>query len=1163
MSNDFINNNKFTTEQAVAVKNNYGNVLVSASAGSGKTKVLIGRIINLILDKKCKVKDLLVVTFTNAAADEMKARLKQELIKYNLLEELDDLNNADIFNLHKFCSKLIKEFFYKVSLDSSFNILAENEADYLLAECVEKSIVECVNDIEFQKLFESYNKNRNFLEFKKVIYKIHKFLQACEDTTTWLNDVLENSYNLATDNRALKFLNDYYVKEIQYAIDAFAKLQMQISGQGLEKLEDACLKCKQSAAMFLNKNFIENFENLSTEFDLPTIYGKAKNEEEKEYRQMYSAAKKQLQTAIDEYKKSCPFNSFLEIENALKINKNKVLKIIDFVNFANQKYMLAKQKINVLDFSDLEQYALKVLNDETVLNTIKERYKYIFVDEYQDTNSLQEKILGLITRGDNLFMVGDVKQSIYGFRFCNPQIFIDKYNKFENSLTDTNFLVNLNKNFRSDNSVLDFCNFVFSGIMTKETCGIDYSKTSMFTSGKNVENSQQNMPDIKISVFPEYRQENEIASGLYDIVSEKYAIEENKLDKQILFVANQIKELLNSEIFDENLNCFRKICYKDIAILSRNRSTTIKRIVDVFKQIKIPVNASYKTKLFESDCVNLVLNYLRVLDNFYQDIPLYCLLNSFLYNLSEEELAVIKLNTPSCKFFYENVLEFYENQTNADMLSQKILNKLGVFFKDVKRLTSQKEKLTLIELVLNVLNELEIENYFLKTENSEAVQNIKMFVEFIKSSGFNSVCDLLFYIDNYGADKTFDKNITDGENSVCVTTIHASKGLEYPIVFIIDAGNKFSNSIARENLVMDLDLGISTSFIDINSRTEQDMPTTKGIKLKKKLFEKQEEMRLLYVALTRAKTKLFVVGSCDVEKITPLTSTGDIMNKNSYMSWILGLLTEGQIQALIHNNHLTVNYSGSKFLFTLENEYQTCNEEKLTLPNIDFNTQLIKNYLNFKPQQSEEKLRYTVTEILQTEGEEQQENNFVFKLNDASQEIDYSKLGTIYHEIMQKIPFENTSFMDCKKEIPKLINFYRTTLTEKENFSEKEIETAVYILGEFLNKGDRVYKEVGFHLYDTSNTIGLGTGENKVAVQGVVDLIIERDNEVFILDYKTSRLKSETEFIKKYQKQLDLYALAVSKFFKKPVSKKIIYSFYLNRLIFVWQFDKMSYTKHA
>ena len=1151
MANDFIKNNKFTYEQSVAVKNDYGNVLVSASAGSGKTKVLIGRIINLILEKKCKVKDLLVVTFTNAAADEMRSRLKQELIKYNLLDELDDLNNADIFNLHKFCSKIIKEFFFEVGLDNCFGVLAENEADYLLAECVEKSIIECVNDTEFQNLLEGFNKNRNYVDFKKTIFKIHKFLKSTEDSTLWINNVLSNSFEVNNNNKALSFLNNYYVEEILDACNLLKQLLIYCNEDDFEKIRSAINGCLEIGEKFTNNNFLENFEVLKLEFEFPSIFGKNKSEEEKDLRQKFSEIKGKLKTAIEDYKKAVPYNSLEGLKFALKNNSQKVLKLIDFVNLVDSKYSELKQKFNNLDFNDLEQYALQILSKQNILEIIKNRYKYIFVDEYQDTNSLQEKLLTLISNGDNLFMVGDVKQSIYGFRFCNPQIFIDKYNKFQNSLTDTNLLINLNKNFRSIPDVLNFCNYIFSGVMTKQSCGIDYLEGSMFVSGKNVENFNREGANINIAIFPEEKTESEIANGIYDIKKEKFTSQENDLDRQIYYIANQIKNLLSEEIFDESLNAYRKIRFSDIAILSRNRSKTIERVSNLFKQLNIPVNATFKTKLFESESVNLILNYLRLLDNFYQDIPLYSVLNSFIYNLTEGELALIKLAYKNSKFFYESINDFYnKNLIETDLNTVAINNKLSVFFDDINKLTITKEKLSLNEIVNKILNDLNIINYYLLTENLEESKNIEMFLNFVKESGFESINELLFYLDNFGLDKTFDKTIVDSENSVVLTTIHASKGLEYPIVFVIDMGSKFSLATMHESLIMDLELGLSTSYVDLETREQKDVPTTKGIKLKKKQFEVQEEMRILYVALTRAKEKLFLVGEFNLENIKELSTAWDILSRNSYFSWILGLLSENQANSLIQNGNLTVNFEGSKFKFTIENLVIEESGQNTLDIKADFNTQFIKNYLNFKPQKSEEKLRYTVTEIL-NEDNDSQNLNYAFTLENSENDIDYSKLGTIYHEIMQKIEFEKLSFMDCKKEIAKLLNFYKNQLKENEVLDEKQIETAVYNLGELVNKSDNVYKEVGFHLFDNAQNLNLSKGENKVAVQGVVDLIIERQNEIIILDYKTSRLKNENDFIKKYKKQLDLYALAVSKFFKKPVSKKIIYSFYLNRLIFL------------
>ncbi len=1153
MANDFLKNERFTNSQFEAVKNDYGNVLVSASAGSGKTKVLIGRIVNLLVEKKCKIKDLLVVTFTNAAADEMKARLKQELIKYNMLDELDDLNNADIFNLHKFCSKVIKEFFFEIGLDSSFGVLSENEADYLLADCVEKSIIERINDTEFQMLLESFNKDRNYLSFKKTVFKIHKFLGAVQDNTLWTHEVLNNSFELSDNNKALKFLNDYYTSKLQDLNKSIKSLK--INCENYEKLYNACQEIENAIQKFFNKTFTQNFETLKCKFNFPIMRGKAKDEEEQFLRQKYSNIKKQVQTIIEAFGECCDFNTLDEVKFNLNQNKNKVLKLLDFVNFVNNKYSLLKQKFNNLDFSDLEQYALKILQNDNILEIIKERYKYIFVDEYQDTNSLQEKLLSLISKGDNLFMVGDVKQSIYGFRFCNPQIFIDKYKRFENSLSDTNFLINLNKNFRSQREILEFCNFIFSRIMTDETCALNYSSSSMFESGKD--NLKSNKPLVNIAIFNEEKTEKEQAKGLYTLQEVDNQLDAS-LDNQIVYIANQIKILLGEQIYDDNLKAYRQIQFSDIAILSRNRSKTLARINQIFNKIKIPVNASYKTKLFESEHVNLILNYLKILDNFYQDIPLYSVLNSFIYGFTENDLSLIKLKETNCKFFYENIEYFYSKKTES-LEEEAILNKLTKFYTDLSALKKIKERVSLIELLDEILFNFSVEEYYVQNEDTEGAQNIKLFYDFVKTSGFESVHELLFYIENFGQDKSFDKNITDSDNSVTLTTIHSSKGLEYPIVFLIDCGSKFSNSSLKENFVMDLDLGISTTFVDTQSHIMRDVPTTKGIKLKKKLFELQEEMRLLYVALTRPKNMLYLVGEIDLENVKEFESSTDILSQNSYYSWILGLLTPEQLYTLSTLKKLIINYNDCKFEFNVLEKIDIDMSVQENLIDINFNTKIIKDFLNYNPPISSNKLRYTVTEILNEE-ENEEKLNYVYKLPQKDVEIDYSKVGTIYHEIMQKLDLQNKTVLELKREIPCLVEEYNKNLNDLEKINEKQIENTLYSLVDIVDKNDKLYKEVGFHLYESANNLNLGTSQEKVAVQGVVDLIIEKENEIYVLDYKTSRLKHEKDFVAKYKKQLDLYAISVSKFFKKPVSKKIIYSFYLNRLIFVWQFAKISYT---
>lgn len=1156
MSSEFIKNNKFTEEQKKAVGLTYGNVLISASAGSGKTKVLVSRILNLLIEKKCKVKDLLVVTFTNAAADEMKARLKQELINYNLTEELDDLNNADIFNLHKFCSKIIKEYFYLVNLDSSFGVLSENEADFLLAQTVEKCIKEHVNDTAFQNLLESFNENRSDNLFKKTIYKIYKFLGSIDNKEKWLHNILNNNFSLNNNNNALNFLNEYYAKRFEILNQNLTTLNYEALSLQMETLVNIIQDMKNICTKINQNSLLENFDFIKNIPSLPALRIKVNNEDEESLKQELSKQKAEFKKLIDEFKETLNFENKEKLNQALEKNKKVLVCLLNFVEEVKQNYTKTKQRFNNLDFEDLEEYALLILNNDSIAQNIKDKYKYVFVDEYQDTSALQEKLISKITTGDNLFMVGDVKQSIYGFRQCNPQIFLNKFNKFERSLSDLNNLILLNKNFRSDSFILEFCNFIFSKIMTQETCGLNYEQTSMFTAGKNaVRPDSLNSPLVSINIFNKEKQDEEdaIALGLYDLKQDTLQEKENKLKNQCEFIALKIKELLNQEIYDEDLKDFRKIMYQDIAVLSRNRSKTLQALVDYFRQVNIPINASYKTLLFQNPSIALLINYLKLIQNARNDLPLYGVLNSFIYKLNEDELALIREQTNKT-YFYEAVQEYYDKFLSVNDLSytaNQIGQKLTGFYEDLKYFKSQNKILPIKDLILEVLNRFEFEDCLQTAGDLNGIDNIKLFLEFIDSSSFSNIQDMLFFIDNFGKDKMVDKNIVESENSVTLTTIHASKGLEYKIVFLIDIGNKFSTQSLRDNFVLDSDLGFSCSYFDIENHEKTDLPTTRAIKLKKKEFELQEEMRLLYVALTRPKNMLFCVGETDLQNIKPIDNPADILNTNSYLGWLVGVLNYNQLETLKNNGNVNVSYNGFSFSYNVADNINNITSDIKELPSLDCDINALQKYLDFNEIYSQDKLRYTVTEILNADNQTEEEYNYVFTLDNKESDIDYSRIGTVYHEIMQKVLNQETDGIDIVSLVNKTLNFYKDEKDIIKHIKEQEIINAVENIKNILSVNSKLHKEVGFHLYESGLALGVGNSQDKVAVQGVVDLIIENQDDIYILDYKTSRLNSGKDFIKKYEKQLDLYAKAVSKFFKKPVTKKIIYSFYLNTLFFV------------
>lgn len=1136
-------NVNFTEEQQQVISHKTGNLLVSASAGSGKTKVLIAKIVDYILNDYAKLKDILVVTFTNDASQEIKSRLSNEISnsqKEKLLAQLDDLSTSDILTFDKFCIKVIREFGYKIGVNTNFGVCDAGMSKVFQSRALDNVLAKHNKnfDANFAHILDFFYDSRSIEQLKVNIINLYAFLRSKSVEIDHYKNLLNETYSQNFDNNIItKFYNEKLLETADYYKTELKKLF--VDAQAINSV-NVCDVLNSSIGFLssFGSDVEDNIKMLSLGNSLGAINTRKLEDNEKLIAEKYGVLRADCNKRLAVFAGCFGQIGIDQVKKDLSNSKDILFGILNLIEEFDIEYQKIKKNYAVLDFADLEKLANNILQDQSISDELKNKYKYIFIDEYQDTNDMQESIIKNITTGENLCMVGDVKQSIYRFRQAEPKIFVNKYRLYKDMQNGK--VIELNKNFRSRVGVLEFANLVFDKIMTEKTADLDYKHTAELECGMECEDAGK--VEVIVLNKPQRRKSEVVREcDIYSVKNAEMTFDETtQIQKEAFVVAKKIKELVGSEIYDAKLKAKRPVTFADIAILSRKKANTILQIREVLKQQNIPATCSFSDQLFENFDVQIIINILKVINNSQNDIPLVSSLTSHFGKLSFDDVAKIRSKFPNEKYFYQAVLKY---QTE---IKDEITNKLNIFFAKIDRYRQVAYNKNLCELIVQIVNDEDFETYFAMNNTTEDFENhMHLLVQNIGELKDYSLVQYLNYVDTFASESVFEENIKDSEDAVAIGTIHASKGLEYPIVFLIDAGGKFSDQSLRNKILMENDFGFACNNFNFEKRVSYASPVTIGEKLKIKEEEKKEEMRLLYVALTRAQNNLYVVGSADDIKFAQ--SEFEIKMCGSYLSWILSALSFDEIETLKTKHSFKKQLKNSKVLFSVENS--NCDfvtQQNELKPEKAFNCSDTMEILNHKFTHSKLLKKQSVTQIMQSE--QTYTTHFVEDGAETKSE-DALLIGTEYHKFMQYLDFSKPS--EIEEQISKLVDCGVLSLKEIENVELQKIKTAIQKLNEIISFDDKVLKEQKFLSYFPANLLVNTNETERVLVQGIADLIIIKPNGIYLVDYKTSRLKSEADFAKKYKTQLDIYAKAIENFYQKPVVKKYIYSFSLNKLIII------------
>lgn len=1034
---------EWTAEQKKIIGYGAGNLLVSASAGSGKTTVMLGRVLRLI-EEGYSLKKMLVSTFTVSAADDMRAKLAERLREKTAetgdrryADELEYLPYADICTLHKWCQKLIRKYFYVTGDDPAFELAEENECSVMRAEAVTRALEEAAEDPGFEAVCRPYIRRRSNAPLKRMILGILSFADAQPSAEEWLSHAAD-AYSDGESCR--EFLASVAAEKFASIAEEADRLEEAAKRLGLDKAARLIDELRAKAAgADIKYTVARGISAIKPEFD-------------------------ELKKRVEKY--TCFLD---EVNSARDVEAARDARLfLSVARRAGELYAEAKAEKGKLDFADLERRARIILSSPEG-EEVRASLTHVFIDEYQDINPLQESIINLAGK-DNLFFVGDIKQSIYAFRNCTPSAFAAK----REELSAGGGTVELNKNYRSEAGILRFANALFSRIMTSRFGGVDYAETACFVTEKSDgdDKSVEIIMTEKPCAVKEKTDFSEVYSVRDHIASEKRGKREAEADA----VTEKIVELLETRSCDE------------IAVLVRSRGALSDMIARNLRQIGVPVSLSSKLGVSDGRINSLLLSYLRLLDNFRDDVSLAAVMRSRIGGFSDARLASIRASHPECAYFYECVLK---EESDPD---------IAAFLADVRGYTELAGYMTVGGLAGRITSDKKL--FFTAMSENLGISKADGLGRLLAQ--MNSYGGTLSeYLEYLSANEPY-VDVPPQPGSVRIMTVHASKGLEFPVVLMCGLGSQF-RSDADGGVIADGDFGLGLS-----SRVAETGETIPSLPLlaareRKKRAELEEEMRVLYVALTRARDKsVLFLPDADYKPKNPDEC-------GCYADWIYpSAVAHGFVRGV---KHIDADFAPSVPATVNERTLEKM-REYLTAPFAGKAREIKKSVTGLLTEIDDDGEKYSPPALI-VDGEYD---------GQGDRETAMAR-GTAFHACLEA--FDYSMPFDAQSE----------RLSEIENIGlvdKNKLAAAFDAIGE-ETRGAEIYREQPF-LFFADNIEGADDG---VLLQGVIDLLAVRGNEAEIIDYKTGFVTDDRR--EKYERQLNVYAAAVEKVLGLKVTKKKIY----------------------
>ena len=1233
--------NKWTLHQQTAIDVRDKDILVAAAAGSGKTAVLVERIIQRLMDPNDSIDILkfLVVTFTNAAAAEMRSRIAAGLakkqqetsdpqLKNRLETQLILLSGASISTLHGFCQNLIRQYIHKIGWEPDFRLLNDTESSLLKEDILDQTLEEYYlkGNPDFLELADSHGGNADDRILRSLILNLHELSLSQPWPEDWLKKTADQFSTCTIEDFSETLWGQVLLSHANLILDECEQLLFGMNEEAARRErtygetfsnDGETLRILRAALSQGWDNFSDALAQLKFQTAQWGVSAKNSSEEEQEDKAFFESLRALIKSRTDSLKKLFPRSSKELLGDLRAVAPELTLLSQITIAFAG-KYQEAKIADGLADFSDLEHGALSLLRSDDaspenpnqpseVALELCEKYKEILVDEYQDTNSVQESIISLLCdHGDAYrFQVGDVKQSIYKFRLAEPALFLRKYHSYPNS--DDAQRILLNQNFRSRKEILQGINFICAQLFQKDTAELDYGSDESLNSGADFPdwNDQTLAGPIELHLLEKETEELEAEE---DNSSDPLLDEDGEFRREAHLAAQLIREWYDKEklVYDKKKKEYRPFQWRDAVILLRSVKGRTPDLLEVLRSYEIPCHADVDEGYFTETEVQVLLSTLATIDNPYQDIHLASTLRSPMAHFTEPELAQIRLCQPQGAFW-----ESLQIACTAEHLPESLRHRLEKFLSQYRSWREFSRRESVPALIRKVLSDTLYDSWVTAlpggTLRAANLRTLQERAQEFENSGMRGLFRFLRFIDKLrekGADWGPARVLGEGENLVRILSIHKSKGLEFPAVILLNLGKKFNTQDLHGPILFHKTLGAGPYRTDLNLRYRYPTAPRHAIQIQTDRENKAEELRVLYVALTRAEEKLVLIGSgknlpkkiafASLQAIYSMADSADddmnyrlpagfVLSGKSYLDWLLlavarhkdmlPLLSKvnapftGEVldddtpwkieiheQLLDPNDHSRKEFPEKQYLqnrLPLPTTGQTDissllnwhydHQDAVGKPGKTSVTELKRRLDWFEREDTIPELNHTKTIRTETD-----RPRFIQELSGLTP----AEKGTQLHSLMQHLDFSRADNLEnLKSQIASLVE--KGLLPDKgtDDLPLAAIVTLVNSpLGQRLSAGI-MHRELPFSaLVPAEKLLPQWQGlKEPILIQGVVDLLLEEPDGYVLLDYKSDRLGNDEDFRQRYQHQLDLYREALGPILQKPIKEIWLYSFHHSR----------------
>ena len=1247
---------QWTKEQQEVIRLRDRNILVSAAAGSGKTAVLVERILSKITDNThpADIDRLLIMTFTRAAAGEMKERISA-VIEKALGEDPDNehlqrqttlLHAAQITTIDGFCAYIIRNYFHLIGLDPGYRTADEGELKLLRGDVVKALLEEhyAQKDEKFQKFVECFATGKSDENLGDLIQKLYEMAMSNPFPEEWLQ----------------KCLGDYRIESLEELRETeWMKMLWDAVGDELQEAEllirEARNVCAEADGPYLYEDalnsdliLVRDLQELAEKRDyngtvkvlvkpaFARLSTKKALDVEEQKKQRVKELRDEEKGILKELGQRYFQSSEEEILEMIRYVREPIEMLIELTIQFMEQFGMAKREKNILDFTDMEHFALQILMTKDgeeihmsqAARELSAKYDEVLVDEYQDSNFVQEllttAVSGWINQKKNIFMVGDVKQSIYRFRLARPELFMEKYKSYSTEEAKEQ-RIDLHKNFRSRAQVLESVNFIFRQIMGEDLGGVTYDKDAALYPGASFpEGESEEFVKTEVLLIEKDGEELADVQESADAGAQGSQMElenQNAQELEALAIAQRIQEIVGKEqIVDKETREYRSVEYGDIVILLRTAYGWAETFREVLASQGIPVYCTSRTGYFSALEIVTVLNYLKVCDNPLQDIPLMGVLRSPIVGCTSQELAELRIHYPK-GLLYESLTAYVGESSKTDFLTEKdfLKLKLSNFLQLLEKVRNMAAYTPVHELILYVLKETGYGNYARALPGGEQrFANLTMLVEKAmdyEKTSYRGLFNFVRYIEQLQAYEVDygEVNLTGaGNTAVEIMTIHKSKGLEFPVVFVAGMGKQFNFQDMNAGLLLHPELGIGADAVIPEKRVI-------ASSLNKQIIRRQllkeslgEELRVLYVAMTRAKEKLILTGTVgklekqmvslsrfldEEEELLPL---GTRIKAKNYWAFVLPALVRHRAMSELLGEYgiLMKKQKGiyddvSDFVIKKVTVRQMTEKAVILQAGNQMQEEYLKNWdadqvydkevreeiekrfsfvypykyledipvkvsvsdLKKRSWHDESELEENIS-VSAEEQEEEQEAPVPAFMAEKQEEYKGAARGTAYHRVMECLDYaEADTEEQLRAQLKRLLESQKMTEQEAECIRIRDIRRFVESrLGQRMKKAamkKHLYREQPFVIQRSASMLDDGWKNETVLVQGIIDAYFMEEDEIVLVDYKTDRVKrgQEQKLIDLYHVQLEDYARALERMTGKRVKEKIIYSFTLQKEI--------------